>query len=190
MTPTSFPWPAHVHSRLARKASFSATFAASTHATARYLQQGARHECLDPRSPLFLSPRRRRSGVQKSICRSMAEKIMKSALVAVGSDPQGLSTHGHRKSWAVRLYDASGHDLLVVRDGLGHGSVAVTQLYLPTDRARFEEMIARSDWTRSRKPVTRKIAAPVPPVLSAKPRPRRRKRRHACRGSIISRRNA
>lgn len=44
----------------------------------------------------------------------------------------------------------------VVRDGLGHSSVAVTQLYLPTDRARIEEMIARSDWTRSKKPATRK----------------------------------
>ena len=84
---------------------------------------------------------------------------------------EALKLHSLRKSWAVRLYEASGHDLLVVRDGLGHSSVAVTQLYLPTDRARIEEMIVRSDWTRSRKPATRKIATPVPPVLAAKPRP-------------------
>ena len=62
----------------------------------------------------------------------MAEKIIKRALIAVCDDPQGLSTHSLRKSWGLRLYRASGHDLLVVRDGLGHGSVAVTQVYLPT----------------------------------------------------------
>ncbi len=39
----------------------------------------------------------------------------------------------------------------VVRDGLGHCSVAVTQVYLPTSRTRMEEMIRRNDWTRSSK---------------------------------------
>ena len=46
------------------------------------------------------------------------------------------------------LYEASGHDLLIVRDGLGHRSVAVTQVYLPTSRARVESLILRTDWTR------------------------------------------
>ena len=45
----------------------------------------------------------------------MAEKIIKRALRSITSDNQGLSTHSLRKSWALRLYEASGHDLLVVR---------------------------------------------------------------------------
>ena len=46
------------------------------------------------------------------------------------------------------MYETSGHDILVVRDGLGHRSVAVTQEYLPTNRERVDEFIRRSDWTR------------------------------------------
>lgn len=100
----------------------------------------------------------------------MAEKIIKRALVAVCDDPQGLSTHSLRKSRGLRLYRASGHDLLAVRDGLGHASVAVTQVYLPIDRARVEQLIRKSDWTRSRKTPaelrarTEKPAAPLPPL--------------------------
>ena len=48
----------------------------------------------------------------------------------------------------MRLYEATGHDLLIVRDGLGHQSVAVTQIYLPTARARVESLILKTDWTR------------------------------------------
>ena len=48
----------------------------------------------------------------------------------------------------MRLYEASGHDLLIVRDGLGHRSVAVTQVYLPTAPARIESLILKTDWTR------------------------------------------
>lgn len=97
----------------------------------RYLRRRARHAELRSHDPLFLSSRHGPSDV-KAICRSMAEKIIKRALIAVCDDPQGLSTHSLRKSWGLWLYRASGHDLLVVRDGLGHGSVAVTQVYLPT----------------------------------------------------------
>jgi integrase len=136
----------------------------------KYLRQRARHGELQPGAPLFLSPRSGLRGTQKPICRSMAEKIIRRALVALGTDPQGLSTHSLRKSWAVRLYEASDHDILVVRDGLGHRSVAVTQVYLPTSRTRVEEMIRRSDWTRSRKATTAKADASGAAGLAAKPR--------------------
>ena len=136
----------------------------------RYLQKRERHGELWADAPLFLSPRRGPGGAQQPICRSMAEKIIKRALVAIGADPQGLSTHSLRKSWAVRLYETSGHDLLVVRDGLGHRSVAVTQVYLPTNRTRLEDLIRRSDWTRSRKAQSTKTFASAPSGLAAKPR--------------------
>lgn len=87
-------------------------------------------------------------------------------------DPQSLSTHSLRKSWSVRLYEASGHDLLVVRDGLGHRSVAVTQAYLPTDQAKMEDLILCGDWTRSKKPRSPTTAAKeLPAVLPVKPLP-------------------
>jgi integrase len=94
-----------------------------------------------------LSPRRGINGEPQSIGRSMAEKIVKRALRTISPDPQGLSTHSLRKSWAVRLYEASDHDLLIVRDGLDHHSVEVTQVYLPTTRSRVDELILKTDWT-------------------------------------------
>ncbi|MDO8541827.1 MAG: tyrosine-type recombinase/integrase [Opitutaceae bacterium] len=137
----------------------------------RNLEERARHEDLQPGAPLFLSPRRELGGASKQICRSMAEKIIKRALIAVCGDPQGLSTHSLRKSWASRLYKSSGHDLLVVRDGLGHRSVAVTQVYLPTNRARLEDLVLQSDWTRSRKHAGRN-ADSVRAISSVKPKRR------------------
>lgn len=138
----------------------------------RYLAQRSRPENLHPNAPLFLSPRPRLDGTQKPICLSMAEKIIKRVLVAVCADPQGLSTHSLRKSWSVRLYEASGHDLLVVRDGLGHHSVAVTQAYLPTDQVKMEDLILQGDWTRAKETKSSKIAAKaLPPSLAAKPLP-------------------
>ncbi len=40
----------------------------------RYLAQRGRHEQLRPNAPLFLSPRYRPDGAQKSVCLSMAKK--------------------------------------------------------------------------------------------------------------------
>lgn len=45
----------------------------------------------------------------------MAEKIIKRAFREISDDTHGLSSHSLRKSWAMRLYKASGHDLLIVR---------------------------------------------------------------------------
>jgi hypothetical protein len=63
------------------------------------------------------------------------------------------------------LYEGSGHDLLVVRDGLGHRSVAVTQRYLPVRRAAVDALILKSDWTR-RSPARKPI---FPPKVSSRP---------------------
>jgi len=117
----------------------------------RYLGMRTQGEELQPEAPLFLSPRRGPAGAARPLCRSMAEKIIRKALHGLGSDPLGLSTHSLRKTFAVRLYEASDHDLLVVRDGLGHRSVAVTQVYLPRRMERVEQLIRESDWTRLRR---------------------------------------
>lgn len=122
----------------------------------RYLAQQARRTDLTSNAPLFPSSHRDSNGNTIAIGRSSAEKIIKRALRRISPDPRGLSTHSLRKSRAVRLYEASGHDLLIVRDGLGHRSVAVTQVYLPTARSRVDELILQSDWTH-RKPRAPKL---------------------------------
>ena len=103
----------------------------------------------NPDAPLFLS-RERPTGVAKALSRSAAEKLLRRVLREVAQgDAQRLSTHSLRKTWARRLYEQSGHDLLLVRDGLGHSSVAVTQRYLECDRDRLEHLILAGDWTRA-----------------------------------------
>jgi integrase len=106
-----------------------------------------RRHPLDSAAPLFVSPRHGAGGAPRPICRWMAQKIIKRALSAIAEDPQGLSSHSLRKSWGLRLYEASGRDLLVVRDGLGHRSVAVTQIYLPIHADRVEACMRATDWT-------------------------------------------
>ena len=113
-----------------------------------YLRARARREELQPDAPLFLSREHGENGAAKPLYRSTAERIIKRALLQICPDPQGLSTHTLRKSWALRLFYESVHDLLMVRDGLGHRSVAVTQRYLPVRRAELDELILKSDWTR------------------------------------------
>jgi integrase len=114
----------------------------------RYVAQRTRAHPLSPIEPLFRSRFHGANGGPKPITRSMAEKIIKRAFRVISDDTQGLSSHSLGKSWALRLYEASGHDLIIVRDGLGHGSVAETQVYLPTARARVESLILKTDWTR------------------------------------------
>jgi integrase len=92
-----------------------------------------------PTEPLFLSREHGSDGTLKALSRSSAEKIIKRALLTIcPDDPHGLSMHALRKSWAARLYEESGHDILCVRDALGHSSVAVTQVYLPVDGRRLD----------------------------------------------------
>lgn len=119
--------------------------------------------------PLFLSREHDGAGQPKALSRSAAEKLIRRILrTAATSDDQQLSSHSLRKSWASRLYEASGHDLMLVRDGLGHSSVSVTQAYLSVDRARLEKLIVANDWTkRPRKP---KVATPIV-VAAAIPAP-------------------
>ncbi len=70
----------------------------------RYLEKRGRREELRSDAPLFLSPRKGPDGAPQGICRSMAEKIIRKELQGLGTDPQGLSTHSLRKTFAVRLY--------------------------------------------------------------------------------------
>jgi site-specific recombinase XerC len=85
------------------------------------------------------------------LSRSAAEKMIRTLLRRIAEgDMETLSTHSLRKSWARRLYEVSGHDLITVKEGLGHSSVSVSQRYLACDRGRLDELILKGDWTRPR----------------------------------------
>lgn len=117
----------------------------------RRMQMG---EC-PPASPLFLSREHDSSGQPKALSRSSAEKIIGATPRSIADgNAELLTSHSLRKSWARRLYEQSGHDMLLVRDGLGHSSIAVTQMYLNESRDRLEETMRASDWSRESRRAT------------------------------------
>jgi integrase len=137
----------------------------------QYLALRARRGLLCASDPLFLSREHDASGQPKPLGRSAAEKFIGRILRQIAkANPQQLSSHSLRKSWARRLYEKSGHDLMLVRDGLGHSSVSVTQAYLSVDRDCLEEFIVAGDWTkrpRKVKPATLPLTTLPLPVQPA-----------------------
>jgi hypothetical protein len=137
-----------------------------------YLTCRARKEELNPALPLFLSREHGEGGAAKALSRSGAEKLIRRVLRSIAEcDGQRLSSHSLRKSWARRLYEKSGHNMLMVRDGLGHSSVAITEMYLSVNRDELEETIKASDWTRGSKKKTKApvIERPASATITAKP---------------------
>ena len=76
-----------------------------------------------PSRPLFPS----RKGTA-AILRTAAHEILKKAFDAAGLNGK-LATHSMRKSYAQRLYEATG-DIYAVQEMLGHRNVTTTQAYL------------------------------------------------------------
>lgn len=64
-----------------------------------------------------------------------------------------LGPHSLRKIFARRIYENSGHDLLVLKKALGHSDVQVTQRYLEVSEDEVLAAISKVDFTRGpRKP--------------------------------------
>ena len=81
---------------------------------------------LDPKAPLFSS---RQQG--RAMSARMAQIIISEAAIRAGLG-EGISTHSWRKTFASRLYDATGHCLLTVGAALAHSpaDVRTTARYL------------------------------------------------------------
>jgi integrase len=73
--------------------------------------------------PLFVS---RQGG--GALTRGQAHKVLEAAFTIAGLNGK-LATHSMRKSYAQRMYDASG-DIYLVKEMLGHQDVKTTQKYL------------------------------------------------------------
>lgn len=131
-------------------------------ALSAYLAQRAKKEVLKPDAPLFLSRESAADGSQKALSRSGAEKLIAGILRHIGQgDLETLTSHTCRKTWARRLYEISNHDIVLVRDGLGHSSISVTQVYISGNQQRLDELILKCD--TSRRP--RKAPAPAPVIV-------------------------
>ena len=91
---------------------------------------------IDPHRPLF--PSRNGQGTQR-MSRRTAHDVLKTAFEAAGLNGH-LATHSLRKSFAQRLYDATG-DIFAVQEMLGHKNVATTQKYLGVNYASVREAL-------------------------------------------------
>lgn len=89
-----------------------------------------------PDRPLF--PSRNGQGTQR-MSRRTAHDVLKTAFEGAGLNGH-LATHSLRKSFAQRLYDATG-DIFAVQEMLGHKNVATTQKYLGVNYASVREAL-------------------------------------------------
>jgi site-specific recombinase XerD len=88
----------------------------------------------DPERPLFPS---RKHGT--ALSRSQAHRILEKAFAKAGLNGK-LATHSMRKSFAQRIYDASG-DIFLVKELLGHKSVDTTKEYLGVSYAKMQRAV-------------------------------------------------
>jgi site-specific recombinase XerD len=90
-----------------------------------------RYGGLAQKRPLFPS---RKHG--EAITRVQAHRILEDAFSKAGLNGK-LATHSLRKTYAQRMYDASG-DIFLVKEMLGHRDVKTTQAYLGVNYAKAQ----------------------------------------------------
>lgn len=50
-----------------------------------------------------------------------------------------ISAHSMRKTYAYKIYIDSGHDIVAVKELLGHGSIEETKLYIGLDKEKYHQ---------------------------------------------------
>ena len=68
------------------------------------------------------------------------QKHLKAVCDALGY--QNISTHSFRKWYATDIYEASGHDIVLVQELLQHSSAVVTRRYIGLSDEKIERAIA------------------------------------------------
>lgn len=85
---------------------------------------------------LFLSSRRKR------ISKRNVQEIIKNELKMVfEDDSEGYHTHTLRHSSASLLYNESDIDILIIKEILGHSSIAATEIYTHIDSGKLKEIM-------------------------------------------------
>lgn len=99
----------------------------------RYLAYGRPVLCKNPRqAALFVNAR------GKPLTRVGLWKIVKQAALAAGLDPETVSPHVLRHSFATHLLER-GADIRAIQEMLGHASISTTQIYTHVSRALARE---------------------------------------------------
>jgi integrase/recombinase XerD len=86
------------------------------------------------------------TGQRGPLTRNGVWRVVKSLMAAVGLDPR-YATHTCRHTFATHLYRASGADLEIVQEQLGHASVKTTTIYAKVtkeDKARAADVLAKA----------------------------------------------
>jgi integrase len=91
-----------------------------------YLEERTRHAPLDLRAPLFLS----REGGGAISCRQIRRIIHRVFRNAGLGDCGNWGAHSLRRHFARRVYERSGHDIVLTRQALGHAHCSTTEAYL------------------------------------------------------------
>jgi integrase/recombinase XerD len=83
---------------------------------------------LRPGVPLWLS----RKHVAKlfGLARETIWRIVRSAAIRAGVNPERVGCHSYRKSLAVKCWNLSNRNIMAVKEALGHKEVSSTQAYL------------------------------------------------------------
>ncbi len=86
------------------------------------------------------------TGQRGPLTRNGVWRVVKGLMAAVGLDPR-YATHTCRHTYATHLYRASGADLEIVQEQLGHASIKTTTIYAKVtkeDKARAAEALAKA----------------------------------------------
>jgi integrase len=81
---------------------------------------------LDPAAPLF----GRHVAANSAITQVAAWRLLKRAYARAGLKGPGLATHSMRKSFAARIYQNVGHDLVKTQAAMGHRNINSTVSYI------------------------------------------------------------
>ena len=119
-------------------------------ALTHYLARRVKEEgILAPSAPLFVSRKHDERGRPRPITRHRAHQLVRHAFTRAGIEDDGcLGTHTLRKTFCMKVFHLSGHNLIVTRNALGHRSVATTEKYLECTREEVDAVILRGDWSR------------------------------------------
>ncbi len=86
------------------------------------------------------------TGQRGPLTRNGVWRVVKGLMAAVGLDPR-YATHTCRHTYATHLYRASGADLEIVQEQLGHASIKTTTIYAKVtkeDKARAADALAKA----------------------------------------------
>lgn len=93
----------------------------------------------DPELFVFQS----RKGLNRAMNRGQAWRILKAAFNKCGLNGK-LGTHSMRKTFAKKVYDNTGKDLIATQEALGHRSMNSTAAYLSFDKSKVRDAILKS----------------------------------------------